>query len=50
MVVGEKNEKMKVRNGEAVVEESDEVTLLGTTSDTKLSFKTHVQSLSRTSS
>ena len=38
-------EKVKTYVGEAVTEESDEEALLGITLDTKLSFKTHVQSL-----
>ena len=50
MIFGEKSKKMKIHFGEAVIEESDEETLLGTTLDTKLSFKSHVQSLCRKAS
>ena len=41
---------MKIHFGEAVIEESDEETLLGITLDTKLSFTSHVQSLCRKAS
>ena len=50
MIFGEKSKKMKIHFGEAVIEESDEETLLGITLDTKLSFKSHVQSLCRKAS
>ena len=45
MIFDEKDDKVKLQIGEAVIEESDEAKLLGTTVDTKLSFKSHVQSL-----
>ena len=47
MIFGKKSETVKIHVGEAVMVESDEETLLGITLDTKLSFKTHVQSLCR---
>ena len=50
MIFGEKSKKMKIHFGEAVIDESDEETLLGITLDTKLSFKSHVQSLCRKAS
>ena len=50
IIFGEKNDKMKLRIGDAVIEESDKVTLLGMTLDTTLSFKTHVQSLCKKAS
>ena len=50
MIFGEKSKKMKIHIGGAVIEESDEETLLGITLDTKLSFKSHVQSLCRNAS
>ena len=43
----EKDVKMELRIREALIEESDEVTLLGITLDTRLSFKTHVQKASQ---
>ena len=45
MIFGEKRRKVKIHIAEAVIEESDEETLLGITLDTKFSFKNHVQSL-----
>ena len=42
MKFGEKSKKVKIRIGEAVIEESDEETLLGIALDTKLSCKTHL--------
>ena len=45
MIFGEKNNKVRLHTGEAVIEESDKETLIGITLDRKLSFKTHVQSL-----
>ena len=45
MIFGEKKDKMKLHVGIAVLEESDEETSLGVTRDTKLNFKTHVQTL-----
>ena len=42
MIFCAKNDKMKLRIGEAVIEESDEVALLGITLDTNLTLKTRV--------
>ena len=50
MIFGEKSEKVKTHVGEAVIEDSGKETLLGITVDTKLSFRTHVQSLCRKTS
>ena len=50
MIFGEKRRKVKIHIAEAVIEESDEETLLGITLDTKISFKSHVQSLCKKAS
>ena len=50
MIFGEKSDIVKLHIGEAVIEESDEETLLEITLDTELSFKTHVQSLCKKAS
>ena len=50
MIFGEKTDKMKLHVGKAVIEESDEETLLGVILDTKLNFKTHLQTLCKKAS
>ena len=50
MIFGEKKDKMKLHVGKAVIEESDEETLLGVILDTKLNFKTHLQTLCKKAS
>ena len=50
MIFGEKKDKMKLHVGMALIEESDEETLLGATLDSKFNFKTHVQTLCKKAS
>ena len=50
MIFGETKDMMKLHIGMAVLEHSDEETLLGVTLDTKLNFKTHVQTLCKKAS
>ena len=50
LIFGEKKDKMKLHVGMAVLEDSNEETLLGVTLDTKLNFKTHVQTLCKKAS
>ena len=50
MIFGEKKDKMTLHVGKAVLEESDKETLLGVTLDTKLNFKTRVQTLCKKAS